>query len=199
LDEYFSLLGKVEAELQAKPQKEPLVVVVVGLDGSGNSTLVETLATSLENAKACATPTTQLKDVRPVFDKRGGPVARAFYMVTNHILQHEIRIDEKHSIVVVDQWFSSACACSIAWKNATRGSESIDALLSQLFQWPHDLVPPQLMMMLDLDDEMRRQCFADRATAANFYPWDERLLNDALLGQRIMRAHKHKQWVPSHW
>jgi pantothenate kinase-related protein Tda10 len=69
LDENFSLLGKVEAELQAKPQKEPLVVVVVGLDGSGNSTLVETLATSLENAKACATPTTQLKDVRPVFDK----------------------------------------------------------------------------------------------------------------------------------
>lgn len=190
LDEFFSLLAKVEGELQAKSQKQPFVVVVEGLDGSGKSTLVETLATSLENAKACATPTASLKDVRPVFDKRGGPVARAFYMVTNFILQHEIRNNEKHSIFVVDRWFSSTCAYSIAWKNTTGGNESIDALPSRLFQWPHDLTPPQLMILLDLDDETRRQRVTDRAAAANFNPWDERLSNDALLGQRIMRAHE---------
>ena len=191
LDDFFFLLAKVEGELQAKPQKkEPFVVVVEGLDGSGKSTLVETLATSLENAKACATPTASLQEVRPVFDKRGGPVARAFYMVTNYILQHEIRIDEKHSIFVVDRWFSSTCAYSIAWKNTTGGSESIDALPQRLFQWPHSLTPPQLMILLDLDDETRCRRVADRAAAANFNPWDERLSNDSLLGQRIMRAHE---------
>ena len=42
-------------------------------------------------AVAMATPTASLKAVRPVFDKRGGIVARAFYMVSNYVLQYEIQ------------------------------------------------------------------------------------------------------------
>ena len=196
ISNFFDLLDEVELELPTihikHATKHPFVVVVEGLDGSGKSTVVQGLAREL-GGRACATPSASLLKVRPVFDKRGGPVARAFYMISNYVLQHEILKEEKHSTFVVDRWFSSTCAYSIAWKNTIGGPEAIDALPSQLFQWPKDLIPPQLQLLLHLEDSVRIDRVSIRAASVSdtsrYNPWDQRLTDDLDLGRRIMRAH----------
>lgn len=194
---FFELLDEVELELPTvrveHAAKRPFVVAVEGLDGCGKSTVVRGLAEDL-GGRACATPSSSLIGVRPAFDKRGGPVARAFYTVSNYVLQHEILKDERHSVFVVDRWFSSTCAYSIAWKNTTGGPEAIDALPPHLFRWPEDLHPPQLQLLLRLEDSVRIARVKDRAAGisdtSRYNPWDQRLTDDLDLGRRIMRAHE---------
>jgi len=165
----------------------------------------------IDQVHICATPTASISNVRPVFDKAGGSIARAFYMCSNYILQYEIRKackqrcnDEKISVFIVDRWYSSTCAYTIGYKN-TNGppSESIDLLPESLFKWPRDLSPPDLMLILEVDDEVRIKRVSDRADrssstqntvddppqASRNNPWDERLSNDTELGQRIISAH----------
>ena len=186
-----------------------------------NSTLVRRLANELSSttqsidigqAHICATPTASISNVRPVFDKAGGSIARAFYMCSNYILQYEIRKackqqynNDKISVFIVDRWYSSTCAYTIGYKN-TNGppTESIDLLPNSLFKWPRDLSPPDLMLILEVDDNERINRVSDRADrnsntqntgiddppqASRNNPWDERLSNDTELGQRIISAH----------
>lgn len=128
-----------------------------------------------------------MASVRDIFDKRGGAVSRAFYMISNYVLQYELRKD-RPAVVLVDRWYSSTCAYSIGWKNTEGGPESVDQLDDSLFQWPRDLETPALVFVLQVDDEVRRQRVAGRGKLDNHNPWDDRLSHDANLGQRILRA-----------
>ena len=60
-----------------------------GLDGCGKSTQVKLLASKLE-AQPLATPPSSMTRVRECFDRHGGHVARAFYVVSNYVLAWEI-------------------------------------------------------------------------------------------------------------
>ena len=256
--DFFVQLTAVEADLMDSPKNrddavvKSYVIVVEGLDGSGKSSLVETLKGALQQQQpsdnnkdptddttaaaadthvvAWATPTASMKAVRPVFDKQGGFVARAFYMVSNFMLQYELRQLEKKLvserlrhlngnngqqlpqpqktqvlIVLVDRWYTSTVAYSVAWKNTQGGIESVNALDESIFAWPVEtLRPPDLFLLLQVDHEVRR----DRVQARNkttameatnndtsidiatnrFNPWDERLNQDENLGRRIFRA-----------
>ena len=177
-----------------------------------------TQSIDIDQVHVCATPTASISNVRPVFDKAGGSIARAFYMCSNYILQYEIRKackqrcnDEKISVFIVDRWYSSTCAYTISYKN-TNGppKESIDLLPDSLFKWPRDLSPPDLMVILEVGDDVRIKRISDRANrnsntqntsiddppqASRNNPWDERLSNDTELGQRIISAH-HKSLGP---
>jgi thymidylate kinase len=231
LEVFFERLNLVELELESglyrsnpNPQLTSSIVVVEGLDGSGKSSLVEHLARNLNSLKdqqeeqehqgitavAWATPTDFMATVRPVFDKRGGPVARSFYMVSNYMLQYEIQQYERgmememdssesnqghtHLIHIVDRWYTSTVAYSVAWKNTTGGVESsVDSLSPFVFSWPRNLRPPDLLVLLQVDDTVRRDRVKARNTSTgdnenNFNPWDERLDQDDNLGKRIMRA-----------
>lgn len=239
LGSFFERLDEMECELAASPAPQQqtgiksYIVVVEGLDGSGKSSLVEQLSQRLHEkyshagAKvvAWATPTASLSAVRPVFDKRGGPVARAFYMVSNYMLQYELQQLEKRQqlllsqedigpdsktstnrrhvdrllVVVIDRWYTSTVAYSVSWKNTEGGMESVDALESSIFRWPGDLRPPDILCLLRVDDDVRRERVQSRARAnssssiggpkiVDYNPWDERLDKDENLGRRIMRS-----------
>ena len=107
---------------------------------------------------------------------------------------------------VVDRWFSSTCAYSIAWKNTNGGPESIDNLDESLFCRPIDLMKPNLTILLEMDHELRKNRVSSRSssrvilpriegkgrtlTKEDYNPWDSRLSNYVNLGKRIMRIHE---------
>jgi thymidylate kinase len=214
LDNFFQTLDEVERQLSlprpraesAFPSHAPFVVVVEGIDGSGKSSVVQELASRCNGMTigACqvrgvsmGTPTKSLSSIRPVFDKRGGSVARAFYMVSNYVLQYEMRqfaldsqVDEP-LVVFVDRWYGSTLAYSISWRNTRGGIESINKLFEEspnLFSWPSDLDPPQLMILLDVEAKVRKARVSSRNQTSLYNPWDGRLNDDDELGGRIMRC-----------
>jgi thymidylate kinase len=195
VDAFFERLCAIESCLLSNKQPGlktiPYIIVVEGLDGSGKSTLVQCLAAELQG-RAVATPTDSLASVRPVFDKRGAAVARAFYMVGNYVLQHEILEEasttDSELVFVVDRWYTSTCAYSIAWKNTAGGPESVDRIAESLFEWPRDLRRPDLLLLLLVDDDVRKERVRARAQTSDYSHWDGRLDRDADLGKRILRA-----------
>ena len=209
LGDFFDRLDGWEANLETTSQRTnngrgaarlttpSLVVVVEGLDGSGKSTLVRELSVQHNNVVCWSTPSQTLSDVRPVFDKCGGAVARAFYMVSNYVLQYEIHeYDELHhqpageanhtsamTIHIVDRWVTSTIAYSVAWNFL-----DIDVLPASAFGWPHDVRPPDLLLILQIDDAVRRERVHLRNECSRHNPWDQRLDEDISLGQRIVRS-----------
>jgi thymidylate kinase len=168
--------------------------------------------------------------VRSVFDRRGGAVARAFYMASNYVLQYEIhQAHDEHEhaqqrqqadadshsstgppVFCVDRWYHSTCAYSIGWKNTVGTPEqSVDMLDDSLFGWPADLQRPELVILLRVNDAVRKERVRMRRvepetvvtsssssssstmtepTTVNHNPWDGRLDADENLGKRILRA-----------
>lgn len=89
------------------------IVEVEGLDGSGKTTLVRKLQQDFPNSLATKTPSSSLKGIRPLWDHRGGILARAFYMISNYVLEYEIaNCDE--AVIIVDRWYASTCAYTVA-------------------------------------------------------------------------------------
>lgn len=215
LGEFYERLGHVERYITAsssnsnfsklKTKNRPFVIVVEGLDGSGKTSLVTQVSQALNNdnknikGMVMSTPPKSMGYVRDIFDKRGGAVARAFYMVSNYVLLYDIadEINKNNTstssyVVVVDRWYTSTCAYTIGYKNTVDGPEAVDFLDSSLFAWPHDLLTPDLVVLLQVDDKVRKgrvdKRAAESGNAINHNPWDERLSKDQNLGKRIFRA-----------
>jgi thymidylate kinase len=187
----------------------PLLMIL-----KGKTSLVRSLTETLPAGSAWSTPTASMAAVRSVFDRRGGAVARAFYMASNYVLQYEIQQanDEHHEqqqqqqhsysssdrpIFVVDRWYNSTCAYSIGWKNTVgTPEESVDVLDASLFCWPVDLQLPELVILLQVNDSVRKERVRMRTreqettepSSINHNPWDGRLDDDENLGKRILRA-----------
>jgi thymidylate kinase len=187
------------------------VLMIIITIRKGKTSLVRSLAETLPTGSAWSTPTASMSAVRSVFDRRGGAVARAFYMASNYVLQYEIRqaYDEYQQqssstrpepgpVFVVDRWYNSTCAYSIGWKNTVGTSEeSVDLLDASFFCWPPDLqLVPELVILLKVDDSVRKERVRLRRreqeitepTTVNHNPWDGRLDADENLGKRILRA-----------
>jgi thymidylate kinase len=215
IDEFYSLLRRVEAYIMStnhnKNNHNKFIVEIEGLDGSGKTTLVQNLALALGDQKAIATktPSKCLKSVRPVFDHRGGPIARAFYMLSNYILAYEIENEIEQDVVIVDRWYASTVSYTVAFRG-DRGSEAeahntpsldMSSLPDSIFEWPRDLhLKPNLLLILHIDPHVRNQRVSNRIAAGGgaslFNPWDDRLAKDSALGERILQAFQRVQ-VPN--
>ena len=88
-------------------------VVIEGLDGTGKSTLVASLAAAL-GAHAARTPPRSIAALRPLFDGMPQPVARAFYMCCNYIAAAELAhlgADGRPTVARARRAFCTAACC----------------------------------------------------------------------------------------
>ncbi|KAL7532921.1 hypothetical protein ACHAXR_004929 [Thalassiosira sp. AJA248-18] len=219
VEEFYHLLDRVHAYMEKKPSpssdgsrrpsSKKFIIEVEGLDGSGKTTLVKKLEEALPNAIATKTPSTALKNIRPLWDHRGGILARAFYMVSNYVLEYEIANDAQHEIIIVDRWYASTCAYTVGYqkknridddnnndeeKEQTTTTIDISNLPEEIFDWPKDLqLRPQILLVLQIDPKVRQKRVEHRASsgsggASRFNPWDDRLARDLGLGTRILNS-----------
>ena len=225
INNFYELLDKVEAalsdpsshqQLNNISQQTKFIIEVEGLDGSGKTTLVKRLQDALSpRAIATKTPTSTLHDIRPLWDKKGGILARAFYMVSNYILEYEIannnlyKGEDSKDIIIIDRWYASTCAYTVARPPANtndddeqQNSISIADMPNEIFDWPKDLkLRPNILLVMQIDQYERQKRVDNRARrsttttgegeeegASRFNPWDERLAKDTALGERILAA-----------
>jgi len=198
VDDFYKLLEDVEkyklSSLLQKTEtkkKRNFIIEVEGLDGSGKTTVVKSLANELTASVALKTPSASLKDIRPLWDHQGGGLARAFYCISNYILEYEIDTSIEEDVVIIDRWFASTLAYSLAWNR----TNSISSLPDEIFEWPKDLImKPNLLLVLDINPEIRKERVERRRTlgdhGSRFNPWDDRLDKDDALGQRIIEIMK---------
>jgi thymidylate kinase len=233
VEDFYNLLQKVEDHIQDTNNgtgngthtrtNDKFIVEIEGLDGSGKTTLCQSLTREMntflqsnsntnnsntdnnkmiKKAIATKTPSACLKKIRPLWDHRGGILARAFYMVSNYVLQYQIyhELPEDVHIVFIDRWYASTVAYTVAYNGDgdTNGDEKnkeidIASLPNHLFSWPHDLqLQPNLLLILNIDPTTRQTRVNHRKVsgggASQFNPWDDRLEEDLLLGTRILEA-----------
>ena len=198
--DFYALLDRVDRTPSRldinKIMATKYIIELEGLDGSGKTTLCSKLSEAIPQSLNIKTPSVALKEIRPLWDKLGGVLARAFYHVSNYILQHEI-LECEESVVIIDRWYASTCAYTVGYpnKDATnlKALTPISELPDEVFKWPSDLfLRPHLLLIMQIDPQVRRERVEARAStgggASRFNPWDDRLARSPELGFRILES-----------
>ena len=135
-------------------------IVIEGLDATGKSTLVETLAESL-NATCLKCPP-RLKapefmdgDLRSHFDGRPPAQRRAYYRAANLIASEQAEIALQNGHVVMDRYWTSTVAFAAL---------DADAPVSEDWQgcYPPELRIPDIVILLTVDEANRTQRIQSR-------------------------------------
>lgn len=99
----------------------------------------------------------------------------------------ECRDVRKSLVFIVDRWFSSTCAYTLA-KYDERPIELVE---KDHFTWPPDLLKPLIVVILRVDSDVRRARVMNRAIANNeditaaSNQWDNDLQNNLHLANRV--------------
>nr|XP_033795203.1 UMP-CMP kinase 2, mitochondrial [Geotrypetes seraphini] len=136
------------------PQKGNVPVIVVeGLDATGKTTLTQSLKESLR-AVLLKSPPACISQWRKIFDNEPTLIRRAFYALGNYIVASEIAAESTKSPVVVDRYWHSTAAYAIATE-ISGGLHNLPVRNHEVYQWPEDLLKPDLVVLLTLSQEER--------------------------------------------
>ncbi|XP_059376641.1 UMP-CMP kinase 2, mitochondrial [Carassius carassius] len=136
------------------------VIVIEGLDATGKTTLTEALRESL-NATLLKSPPQCLAPFRQRFDSEPPLIRRAFYALGNYITAAHIGNESLRAPVIVDRYWHSTAAYAIATAVGGR-VENLPKPGSELYQWPEDLLQPNLVLLLTVSPEERLRRLRDR-------------------------------------
>ncbi|XP_051723624.1 UMP-CMP kinase 2, mitochondrial [Ctenopharyngodon idella] len=136
------------------------VIVIEGLDATGKTTLTEALRESL-NATLLKSPPQCLAPFRQRFDSEPPLIRRAFYALGNYITAAHIGKESLRAPVIVDRYWHSTAAYAIATAVSGR-VENLPRPGSELYQWPEDLLQPNLVLLLTVNPEERLRRLRDR-------------------------------------
>ncbi|NXQ98824.1 CMPK2 kinase, partial [Sagittarius serpentarius] len=131
------------------------VVVFEGLDATGKTTVTQAVRDIL-NGVLLSSPPACISQWRTLFDDEPAPIKRAFYAAGNYILASEIAKASTQAPVIIDRYWHSTAAYAIATEIDGK-VQDLPPAHDQVYQWPKDLLKPDLVLLLTVDPEERVQ------------------------------------------
>uniref|UniRef100_A0A8B9M8Q8 UMP-CMP kinase 2, mitochondrial n=1 Tax=Accipiter nisus TaxID=211598 RepID=A0A8B9M8Q8_9AVES len=131
------------------------VVVLEGLDATGKTTVTQSVKDTL-NGILLRSPPACISQWRTIFDDEPAPIKRAFYAAGNYILASEIAKASTQAPVIVDRYWHSTAAYAVATEVDGK-VQDLPPAHDEVYQWPEDLLKPDLVLLLTVDPEERVQ------------------------------------------
>lgn len=159
-------------------------IVVEGLDAGGKTTLTKNLEIEL-SAKRFSTPPPQTQHLRKHFDDLPEIIRRAYYALGNYIVAVDILKTCQEKAVIMDRYWHSTTAYGIA--NET-SSTDIPQEGHWAYDWPADLLTPDLVLFLSVSEEIRQIRMKGRGGEST--QEEKHLKKDRLFRERLYLAYK---------
>ncbi|XP_072794356.1 UMP-CMP kinase 2, mitochondrial [Vicugna pacos] len=131
------------------------VIVIEGLDATGKTTVTQSVSDSLK-AVLLKSPPSCISQWRKIFDDEPNIIRRAFYSLGNYIVASEIAKESTTSPVIVDRYWHSTATYAIATE-VSGGLQHLPPAHHPIYQWPRDLLKPDLVLLLTVSPEERMQ------------------------------------------
>lgn len=131
------------------------VIVIEGLDATGKTTVTQSVSDSLK-AVILKSPPACIGQWRKIFDDEPTIIRRAFYSLGNYIVASEIAKASTKSPVIVDRYWHSTATYAIATE-VSGGVQHLPPADHPIYQWPRDLLKPDLVLLLTVSPEERLQ------------------------------------------
>ncbi|KAM5142496.1 UMP-CMP kinase 2, mitochondrial [Callospermophilus lateralis] len=136
------------------------VIAIEGLDATGKTTVTQAVSRSLQ-AVLLYSPPSCIGQWRKTFDDEPTIIKRAFYSLGNYIVASEIAKASAKSPVIVDRFWHSTATYGIATE-LSGGLQHLPPAHHPVYQWPGDLLKPDLVLLLTMSPEERAQRLRDR-------------------------------------
>ncbi|KAM8954493.1 UMP-CMP kinase 2, mitochondrial [Pelodytes ibericus] len=176
-------------EKKAKPKGNFPVIVIEGLDATGKSTLTESLKVSLK-AALLKSPPDCIAQWRKTFDDEPSLLRRAYYALGNYIGAAGIAEASQRSPVIVDRYWHSTAAYSIATEIGG-GMDNLPEIHHDVYQWPGDLLKPDLVILLTVCDEERILRMRKRGLAETME--EKELAANSMFRQKVEESYKRME------
>ncbi|XP_021506945.1 UMP-CMP kinase 2, mitochondrial isoform X1 [Meriones unguiculatus] len=129
------------------------VIAIEGLDATGKTTVTQSVSESL-SAVLLQSPPPCISQWRKIFDDEPTIIRRAFYSLGNYLVASEIAKESAKSPVIVDRYWHSTAAYAIATE-VSGGLSFLPPAHHPVYQWPGDLLKPDLVLLLTVNPEER--------------------------------------------
>lgn len=159
-------------------------IVVEGLDAGGKTTLTKNLEIEL-SAKRFSTPPPQTQHLRKHFDDLPEIIRRAYYALGNYIVAVDILKTCQEEAVIMDRYWHSTTAYGIA--NETSSTDMPEEG-HWAYDWPSDLLTPDLVLILSVSEEIRQKRMMGRG--GEYTQEEKHLKRDRLFRERLYLAYK---------
>ncbi|NXI46973.1 CMPK2 kinase, partial [Galbula dea] len=153
IPEAGAVLDLLDECLEQQKKGDFPVVVFEGLDATGKTTVTQSVKETL-NGILLRSPPACISQWRTIFDDEPAPIKRAFYAAGNYILASEIAKASTQAPVIIDRYWHSTAAYTIATEIHGK-VQDLPPAHDEVYQWPEDLLKPDLVLLLTVDPEER--------------------------------------------
>ncbi|XP_050505827.1 UMP-CMP kinase 2, mitochondrial [Diabrotica virgifera virgifera] len=172
-------------------KKHPLFVIE-GLAGSGKTTIGQLLASKL-NGVQVHSPSNSIYSLKPLFQGDHFKES-AFNAMCHYITALEVKVFLKSSPVIMDRFWHSSASYWISYAiQAKPNKYTMPPKGNKIYTWPEDLLKPDQVFLLDVDETVRMERIFGRSEIKNITDAEVVLHNLTEFRNNILTAYKNMQ------